>query len=128
MRMASLDKILALYRRPHHHGRLQAPTHAAEVDSPVCGDRMRIEAAVDGGVVRDVAFSGETCAISTAAASVLLDAVAGKSTAEARRLTPETIEAALGGEVMPGRKGCVAVPVEVLHAALDTAEKGTADA
>ena len=55
---------------------------AAEGHNPLCGDRLTLKASIDGDVVKDVGFQGEGCAISTAAASTMTEAVKGKTRAE----------------------------------------------
>lgn len=75
------------YRRPRHFGHLPQPDRVAQGHNPLCGDRVQIELALDdSGVIRDIAFSGEGCAISTASASLLTEAVKGKHIDEALAL------------------------------------------
>jgi nitrogen fixation NifU-like protein len=78
--------IVAHDRAPHHHGTLGAPTHAATVDNPLCGDVVTIQAQVDGGVIRDIAFEGRGCALSRAAASILTTMVHGGTVEASREL------------------------------------------
>jgi nitrogen fixation NifU-like protein len=74
-------------RAPRNFGHLAAPTHRAEGFNPLCGDRLTIELAVDeAGVIRDLAFEGQGCAISVASASLMTEALKGRSLAEARPL------------------------------------------
>jgi nitrogen fixation NifU-like protein len=65
------ERVLAHNRAPHRFGHLAAPTHAAEGDNPLCGDRLRCELVLAHERVQEHAFSGEACAIATATASML---------------------------------------------------------
>lgn len=124
-------------RHPRHRGQLEHPTHQAEGDNPLCGDRVRLDFEVDSdGVVREVRFDGEGCAISTASASMLTNAVQGRSVAEARALaerfrhaltSPEPaeagpelgeLEAMLGVRAYPMRVKCATLAWHTLLQAL----------
>jgi len=61
----------------------------ADGHNPLCGDKVSVYAAVDDGTLRDVGFQGSGCAISTASASLMTQAVKGKSVAEMLRLFDE---------------------------------------
>jgi nitrogen fixation NifU-like protein len=61
----------------------------ADGHNPLCGDKVSVYAAVDGGTLRDVGFQGSGCAISTASASLMTQAVKGKSVAETLKLFDE---------------------------------------
>ena len=54
--------------------------------NPLCGDRLTVYVAVEDGMVRDVAFQGAGCAISKASASLMTEALRGKSVEAARQL------------------------------------------
>ena len=71
------DVIVDHNRSPRNRGRLAAATHHAEGDNPLCGDRLRLDVDVAGDVIRDLRFEGSGCAISTAAASLMSEAVKG---------------------------------------------------
>lgn len=73
-------------KHPRNRRPLEPHTAEAEGYNPLCGDRMTLRLQVEGGVIRDIAFEGSGCAISTAAASTMTEAVKGKTVAEAREL------------------------------------------
>lgn len=58
----------------------------AQGDNPLCGDKVTIYITLDGDVVKDVAFQGSGCAISTAAASLMSEFIMGKSVEEVESL------------------------------------------
>jgi nitrogen fixation NifU-like protein len=80
------DVIVDHNRNPRNFGRLDRASHAAEGHNPLCGDRLHLELEVDGGRVKDVRFEGKGCAISTASASLMSEAVKGKTLPEVERL------------------------------------------
>ncbi|MCX5662422.1 MAG: SUF system NifU family Fe-S cluster assembly protein [Planctomycetota bacterium] len=76
-------------RRPRNFRALEKADGKAEGFNPLCGDRVTIEVKLEGDRVADAAFTGKGCAICTASASMLTQAVKGKPIAEARRLFEE---------------------------------------
>ena len=77
------EVILDHNRSPRNFGTLEGANRMAEGHNPLCGDRIRIYLQVEQGRIQDIAFQGSGCAISTASASMMTEAVRGKSVAEA---------------------------------------------
>lgn len=73
-------------RRPRNFRFPEGATHSAEGHNPLCGDKLAVKLVVDDDVIRDIGFQGVGCAISTASASTMTEAVKGKTVAEAREL------------------------------------------
>jgi nitrogen fixation NifU-like protein len=80
------EVILDHNRRPHNFRVIDAPTAKQEGYNPLCGDRLTLYLTLDGDVIKDAAFQGQGCAISKASASLMTDAVKGKTVTEARDL------------------------------------------
>jgi nitrogen fixation NifU-like protein len=80
------EVILDHNRRPRNFHALADANHTAEGHNPLCGDRLTLYLKVQDGVVTDVSFEGAGCAISKASASLMTDAVKGKTVAEAEAL------------------------------------------
>lgn len=78
--------ILEHNRSPRNFGRPAAPTGHADGRNPLCGDSFEIWTTVENGVVVDIGFIGQGCAISKASASMMTTAVKGKTVAEAQAL------------------------------------------
>jgi nitrogen fixation NifU-like protein len=83
--------ILDHYRTPRNRGELPVPpARHAEGHNPLCGDEISVYldvAAVDGvDTITDVKVGGQGCSISQSSASMMSQAVKGKSVAEARAL------------------------------------------
>ena len=80
------EVILDHNRRPHNFRVIESPSAKQEGFNPLCGDRLTLYLTLDGDVIKDVAFQGSGCAISKASASLMTDALKGKSVNEARAL------------------------------------------
>jgi nitrogen fixation NifU-like protein len=78
--------ILDHNKRPRNTGVPARANRHADGFNPLCGDRVRVHVLVDGDVVREIGFEGAGCAISTASASMMTEAVKGKTLAEAEAL------------------------------------------
>ena len=79
------DMILEHYRSPRNFGSLNE-AQKAEGFNPLCGDQLKVYMVLDGGRVNEIAFEGSGCAISTASASLMTEAIKGKSLDEAQSL------------------------------------------
>lgn len=80
------EVILDHNRRPHNFRVIEPATAKQEGYNPLCGDRLTLYLTLEGEVIKDAAFQGVGCAISKASASLMTDAVKGKTIAEARAL------------------------------------------
>ena len=140
--------LLDHYRRPHNFGPLPESDREADGHNPLCGDRVHVRVRLDGDRLAEVRFEGSGCAISTASASMMTDAVQGRTRAEADALFERfralvTGAAAAGaaeelGELaalagvreFPMRVKCATLAWHTLHAALESpgAEVTTEDA
>ncbi len=74
------------YRQPRNRGVLPHANHKAEGYNPLCGDRITLYLIVEDGVVKDARFEGAGCAIATASASMMTEALKGRTEAEADAL------------------------------------------
>lgn len=71
--------LLDHYRHPRNHGPLPGADREIDGHNPLCGDRIRLRIRLDGDRLEDVRFEGSGCAISTASASMMTEAVRGRS-------------------------------------------------
>jgi nitrogen fixation NifU-like protein len=128
--------ILDHHKRPRNFRRLDAPDRTAEGNNPLCGDRVHIELRLDGDVIRDIGFVGSGCAISTAAASMMTEALKGRTRAEVEALFERfhqmltgdgdpaegaalgKLAAFAGVREFPVRVKCATLPWHTLRAAL----------
>ena len=111
------ENILDHYRNPRNKGHLENPTHSHEEHNPLCGDVLHIDLHVnDEGVIEEVRFDGQGCAISQASASMLTEMVQGKTLEEAKLVGKEDILEALGIDIGPVRLKCALLSLKVLKA------------
>lgn len=115
------EHILNHYAHPRHQGHLEHPDIVADADEPSCGDQVHLELDIgpDGKVER-VAFDGEGCMISMAAASILSEHIAGCSLEELAWLTEDDMLSLVDAPVGPSRRSCALLPLQVLQSALET--------
>ena len=77
------EVILDHNRRPRNFHALADASHSAEGYNPLCGDRLTLHVKVDNDRIVGVSFEGSGCAISKASASLMTDAVKGRTLGEA---------------------------------------------
>ena len=80
------EVILDHNRRPRNFHALENASHTADGHNPLCGDRLRLYLKVEDGIIREVGFEGAGCAISKASASMMTDAIKGRTVTEADAL------------------------------------------
>ena len=73
-------------RNPRNFGKPESSNRQAQGFNPLCGDRVTVYLKIENGRIADAAFSGNGCAISTASASLMTEALKGKTEAEAEQL------------------------------------------
>ena len=130
--------ILDHNKKPRNFQRLEGANRMSEGFNPLCGDQLTVYMLMDEGVVRDLSFVGTGCAISKAAASMMTQAVKGKTREEAlvlfkefhRMVTGELDDSAethhlgrltifAGVRDFPARVKCASLPWHTMHAALN---------
>ncbi len=135
------EVILDHNKHPRNFGRLEPHDAEAKGHNPLCGDRLTITLKRDGDRITDVAFEGQGCAISTASASMMTEAVKGKSRQEIEALFKRVhalltdrnangadlgkIAALSGVREFPSRVKCASLAWHTLNSAL--AQADTAD-
>jgi nitrogen fixation NifU-like protein len=96
------EVILNHSRRPRNRRTMAACSHAARSENPACGDEISVFLQMnDRGVIGDIAFAGQSCAIATASASLMTEVLAGKTAAQARALFDRFLAIATGGAQAP---------------------------
>ncbi|WP_067619441.1 Fe-S cluster assembly sulfur transfer protein SufU [Alicyclobacillus acidiphilus] len=128
--------IMDHYQNPRNQGRLSDEAISVDLRNPSCGDEISLQMMVENGVVKDVRFKGSGCSISMASASMMTDAIKGKTIAEALELSREFREMVKGNEVdldqlgeleslqgvskFPARIKCATLAWQALERAADT--------
>jgi nitrogen fixation NifU-like protein len=80
------EVILDHNKAPRNFRSVDGATHSGLGHNPLCGDQLALYVKVEGGVIREIGFQGKGCAISKASASLMTEAVQGKTTEEAEAL------------------------------------------
>lgn len=75
--------IMDHYKTPRNRGELAEDSVTVNLNNPTCGDRISLQLQLEGGIVRNVKFTGEGCSISMSSASMMTEAVMGKTAEEA---------------------------------------------
>jgi nitrogen fixation NifU-like protein len=130
------DVILDHNRRPRNFGRIEPSDSHAEGHNPLCGDRLTVWLRLKDDRIEDIRFEGKGCAISTASASLMTEAVKGKDRATVQSLygrihslltqqgaVPDTslgkLAALSGVREFPARVKCASLCWHTLNAALE---------
>jgi len=99
--------ILDHFKYPRNYGVLDHADLEAEDFNPLCGDRVKLGMNIDENKkIAEVKFSGEGCAISKAATSLLTEELVGKTLEEVAAISNEHIYELLGTEIAPARVKC----------------------
>ena len=110
------EHILDHYANPRNLGTLEEPNIVADADDPSCGDQIHIELSLDDeGRVERVAFQGQGCIVSMAAASIFTEQVQGKTLEQLEQMTEEEALETLDAPVGPRRR-CALLPLQTLRA------------
>ena len=129
------DVIMDHNRQPRNFGQVESADGRAEGHNPLCGDRLSLAVRLSGERIEDIRFEGRGCAISTASASLMTEAVKGKDRASVRQLfeqvhalltQPDAAAAATLGKLaalsgvreFPARVKCASLCWHTLNAAL----------
>lgn len=87
-----MDKLRELYqslildhsRHPHNFKVLDRANHTANGYNPLCGDQITLYLNIENGIIKDISFQGQGCAISKASTSIMTTILKGKTIAEAQ--------------------------------------------
>ena len=131
------EVILDHNRRPRNYGTLEPPNRQAKGHNPLCGDRLTLFLRLEGDRIADVRFEGAGCAISRASASLMTEAIQGRSLDDVmgmfdrfHAMITSPLESAAGDESLgklcvlggvrefPVRIKCASLPWHTLKAAL----------
>jgi len=133
--------ILDHNKKPRNFRKLETANHSAEGFNPLCGDQLTVYLNLENDAVKEISFEGSGCAISKAAASMMTQAIKGKSKQEAEQLFGEfhrmvtgeldeektqnglgNLKIFSGVREFPVRVKCASLPWHTMHAALNNQE------
>ncbi len=110
--------ILDYYRNPRNKGVLQGADAESYDSNPLCGDSIGIHIKLEGNKIKKIQFTGNGCAISQAAVSMLCESVEGKNIAQALAMTKDDVVEMLGVQLTPVRLKCALLGLHVMQKAL----------
>jgi nitrogen fixation protein NifU and related proteins len=100
------------------HGRnwgvLENPDFDHEEDNPLCGDHLHLTLKIEDGIIREVGWEGDGCAISQASASMLGETLIGMSMDEARKLDKQIVLDMIGIPLTINRVKCATLSLKTL--------------
>ncbi|MBM7551256.1 Fe-S cluster assembly sulfur transfer protein SufU [Thalassobacillus pellis] len=91
--------IMDHYKNPRNRGNIDGEHLAIDMNNPTCGDRIQLQLQVEEGKVKDAKFDGEGCSISMSSASMMTQAVKGRSVEEALTMSKIFSDMMQGKEV-----------------------------
>lgn len=114
------EVILDHYKNPRNRGHLAVADAKAQGVNPLCGDEITIELRFDGDIVSDVAVDSQGCSISQSSASMMSEAIKGKSRDEIKGITSKfksmmSVDGEQGLDLDPERPGSVLGDLEALQ-------------
>lgn len=131
--------IMDHYKTPRNKGAYEDGAVVVEMNNPTCGDRISLQLKVMNGMIEGAKFKGEGCSISLASASMMTDAVKGKSFEEALRIAEdfstmmkggaepefeyEDIQALSGVTRFPARIKCATLPWNAMKKGIESSKE-----
>lgn len=115
------ENLMDHYRHPRHHGTFDVPDAAADGHNPLCGDQVAVQVRLEDGRIDEMRFTGNGCAVSQAATSMLTDLVQGLTVEEAAALPSQAILDELGIPLSAMRVKCAVLGLGTLKVALHRA-------
>ncbi len=117
--MNSQDIILDHYHHPRQRKRLQEATHSSKTENLSCGDSLTMDITIRNGIIENIGWVGNGCALSQASASILSEKVLRISAEDALKISGSDITELLGIEALsPARAKCAFLSLETLHRAI----------
>ncbi|GAB6988446.1 Fe-S cluster assembly sulfur transfer protein SufU [Paenibacillus pini] len=130
--------IMDHYKNPRNRGKFEDGAVTVDLNNPTCGDKISLQLKVEDGIVKDCKYTGDGCSISMSSASMMTEAVKGKTVEEAQDLALrfsslmqgedvqfddyEDIEALSGVNKFPARIKCATLAWNALRKGINEEE------
>ena len=118
------ENILDHYKHPHNKGSIEDAEIKSTENNPLCGDVITVNLKLNELKVEDIKFSGNGCAISQSAASMLTDEIKGKILEDVKKITRKDIVNLLGIDVGPVRIKCAVLGLVAIKEGINKFENG----
>lgn len=118
------EHILDHYKHPRNFGEWKTCMVQHKELNPVCGDQLSFQLNLnEKGIVTDVHFSGQGCAISIASASLISDEIKGKTISQINSMSRDTVQELLGISLGPSRLKCAMLSLDTVKNACQIFQK-----
>ncbi|SHG41858.1 Fe-S cluster assembly sulfur transfer protein SufU [Ornithinibacillus halophilus] len=91
--------IMDHYKNPRNRGTVDGDSLTVDMNNPTCGDRIQLQLQIEDGKVVEAKFEGEGCSISMSSASMMTQAIKGKTIDEALTMSKTFSEMMLGEDI-----------------------------
>ena len=112
------ENIIDHYKFPRNKGTLEFATHTAKEFNSLCGDHVIIHLNVSEGIIQEVSFEGDGCAISQASTSILTEHLKGKNVEDVKKMIPCDVHTLLKIPISHARKKCAFLSLKAVQGAL----------
>lgn len=109
------DYILDHYKNPRNFRKLLEYDYYGKEVNEMCGDALELFVKMNKGIIDQISFQGEGCAISQASMSMLTEYLTGKSVEDLLEINEDKILDFFGGNIAPGRLKCALLSLSVLR-------------
>lgn len=117
------EELMFHYKNPSNRGKLQGQSLETIANNPFCGDEIKMQLKIKNGIVEDVAYDGDACAVAIASSSILTDEIKGKLIEEVKKITKEDLLELIGVKLTTSRVKCAMLPLEAVESLLSKYEK-----
>jgi nitrogen fixation NifU-like protein len=119
-----IQELMEHYRHPKNQGKLKDADIVVSETNSSCGDWIKIYLKLDKEKrIKQIKFLSQGCVISTASASILSEAIKGKSLSEIKKLTSKDLIKLIGIQITPGRVKCLMLPLAALLKGIEKQSK-----
>lgn len=112
------EELLEIVRHPVNKGSIADPSVSVQKQNPMCGDEVTVQLTVTDGVIQDIKFDGQACAVTVIASSLLSEHVMGMKIQDAQALTKDDLLNLMEINLTTSRVKCATLFLDALHEAL----------
>lgn len=112
------EQLMDNYKNPKNKGLIDDVSVEVFDKNPFCGDEINLQLKIKDNVIQDIAFSGSSCAVSTASASITTEWARGRTIEEIKKVNRNDILEMLGVELTTSRIKCATLVLDALKKAI----------
>ena len=112
------EKLLDHYRDPRNFGDMENADSSNKLENISCGDSIKVSVKLANGIIDDIKFTGEGCAVAVGTASMLMEYAKGKKIKDIEKFSMDDLLDLIGIELTMSRIKCANLSLETLHNAL----------